>query len=162
MHDVGVDDDSDTDDDQEQEALDDLESSPPTSGTDPAPRRIAPGLRGVVVGPVGVQVPFEVLAVDEAAMTWTWRVRAASAELTLDHSVDPRRRRLPHRPDDHGAGAARHRLRPGGPLRPDPARPPLTRAAVCTGPRRREPATDRAADQARGINWRISWHVVLP
>ncbi len=59
------------------------------SGTDPAPRRIAPGLRGVVVGPVGVQVPFEVLAVDEAAMTWTWRVRAASAELTLEHSVTP-------------------------------------------------------------------------
>ena len=89
VHDVGVDDYSEADDDQEQEALDDQESSPRTIGTDPAPRRIAPGLRGVVVGPVGVQVPFEVLAVDEAAMTWTWRVRAASAELTLDHSVTP-------------------------------------------------------------------------
>ena len=89
VHDVGVDDDSDADDDQEQEALDDLESTQPASGTDPAPRRIAPGLRGVVVGPVGVQVPFEVIAVDEPAMTWTWRVRAASAELTLEHSVTP-------------------------------------------------------------------------
>ena len=91
VHDVGVADDadSDTDSDQEREALDDLESTPPLSGTDPAPRRIAPGLRGVVVGPVGVQVPFEVIEVDEPAMTWTWRVRAASAELTLEHSVTP-------------------------------------------------------------------------
>jgi hypothetical protein len=84
--DIGVDDDDD-DDDQEQEALDELEPPPPASATDPSSRRIAPGLRGVVVGPVGVQVPFEVLAVDEPAMTWTWRVRAASAELTLEHSV---------------------------------------------------------------------------
>ena len=91
VHDVGVDDEPDMEDEQEQEALDDQEASPPLSSTDPAPRRIAPGLRGVVVGPVGVQVPFEVLAVDEAEMTWTWRVRAASAELTLDHSVTPHR-----------------------------------------------------------------------
>ena len=86
--DSGVDGDAD-DDGREQEALDELESTPLAAGTDPASRRIAPGLRGVVVGPVGVQVPFEVLAVDEPAMTWTWRVRAASAELTLEHSVTP-------------------------------------------------------------------------
>ena len=50
VHDVGVAHDADADADQEREALDDLESTPPVSGTDPAPRRIAPGLRGVVVG----------------------------------------------------------------------------------------------------------------
>ena len=59
------------------------------AGTAPVPRRIAAGLKGVVVGPVGVQVPFEVLSVDEVAMTWTWRVRAVLAELTLEHSVAP-------------------------------------------------------------------------
>ena len=88
VHDVGVDVDAE-DDDREQEALDEDEPSQPPHGTDPAPRRIMPGLRGVVIGPVGVQVPFEVLAVDEPAMTWTWRVRAAFAELTLDHSITP-------------------------------------------------------------------------
>ena len=88
--DVGVDLGADPDDEQEREALDE-EPSPPPMGTDPAPRRITPGLRGVVIGPVGVQVPFEVLAVDEVAMTWTWRVRAVLAELTLEHSVTPDR-----------------------------------------------------------------------
>ncbi|MCU1538485.1 MAG: hypothetical protein JWP82_2836 [Humibacillus sp.] len=56
----------------------------------PSPRRIVAGLRGVVLGPVGVQVPFEVLGVDEEAMTWTWRVHAVLAELTLEHSVSAR------------------------------------------------------------------------
>jgi hypothetical protein len=89
VHDVGVDIDAEEDDDREQEALDEDEHNQPSHGTDPAPRRIVPGLRGVVIGPVGLQVPFEVLAVDEPAMTWTWRVRAAFAELTLDHVVTP-------------------------------------------------------------------------
>ena len=90
VHDVGVDVDADDGDaDREQEALDEGEPASPSPGTDPAPRRIAPGLRGVVIGPVGVQVPFEVLTVDEPAMRWTWRVRAAFAELTLEHSVTP-------------------------------------------------------------------------
>jgi hypothetical protein len=89
VHDVGVSPDANDDTDGEQEALDEAEPSPPSPGTDPAPRRITPGLRGVVIGPVGVHVPFEVLAVDETAMTWTWRVRAMLAELTLEHSVTP-------------------------------------------------------------------------
>jgi hypothetical protein len=63
---------------------------PPQETAQPAPRRIRPGLRGVVVGPVGVQVPFEVLDVDEEEMTWTWRVHAVLAELTLEHSVSAR------------------------------------------------------------------------
>ncbi|GAA2158676.1 polyketide cyclase/dehydrase/lipid transport protein [Humibacillus xanthopallidus] len=89
VRDVGGSDDADDDTDGEQEALDEGAPAPPPPGTDPAPRRITPGLRGVVIGPVGVQVPFEVLEVDEAAMTWTWRVRAVLAELTLEHSVTP-------------------------------------------------------------------------
>lgn len=65
-----------------------LERAVEPTGT--APRRIVGGLRGVVIGPVGVQVPFEVLDVDEEAMTWTWRVHALLAELTLEHSVAAR------------------------------------------------------------------------
>ena len=79
----------------EQERPDDHEieldpAAGPTSSTLPTARRIVAGLRGVVIGPVGVQVPFEVLEVDEEAMTWTWRVHAVLAELTLEHSVAAR------------------------------------------------------------------------
>ena len=66
------------------------ESASWAEASDTTPRRIVPGLRGVVIGPVGVQVPFEVLDVDEEAMTWTWRVHAVLAELTLEHSVAAR------------------------------------------------------------------------
>ena len=54
----------------------------------PVPR-IAPGLNGLVVGPLGVRVPFEVLSVDPAAMTWSWHVRFGPAHATLDHAVRP-------------------------------------------------------------------------
>ena len=44
-----------------------------------------------------VHVPFEVLAVDEQARTWSWRVRVGPVTLTLDHGIrGPRRRRDPH------------------------------------------------------------------
>ncbi|MGI8459143.1 MAG: SRPBCC family protein [Propionibacteriaceae bacterium] len=49
--------------------------------------RIAPGVRGTVVAPFGMRVPFEVLAVDEAARTWRWRVRLGPAAIELDHAV---------------------------------------------------------------------------
>ncbi len=52
-----------------------------------AGRRIAPGVRGTVVGPLGFRVPFEVLAVDEAARTWRWWVRLGPAEIELGHAV---------------------------------------------------------------------------
>jgi hypothetical protein len=52
-----------------------------------AGRRLAPGLTGLVVGPLGVRLPFEVLTVDTAAMKWTWHVRFGLVHATLDHSV---------------------------------------------------------------------------
>ncbi|PWJ27446.1 polyketide cyclase/dehydrase/lipid transport protein [Branchiibius hedensis] len=48
-------------------------------------RRLVEGLRGTVVGPVGIQVAFEVLAVDTAARQWKWRVNMGGAKVTMTH-----------------------------------------------------------------------------
>jgi hypothetical protein len=61
--------------------------SPQISRVDATTSRIAPGTTGIVHGPLGVQVPFEVLDVDEAERRWTWRVRTALVTLALVHSV---------------------------------------------------------------------------
>jgi predicted NUDIX family NTP pyrophosphohydrolase len=45
------------------------------------------GLRGQVVGLLGVRADFEVTAVDEASGTWSWTVRSGPVRLTLDHAV---------------------------------------------------------------------------
>ncbi|KJK12958.1 hypothetical protein UB45_06720 [Terrabacter sp. 28] len=54
-----------------------------------ATRRLTPGLTGLVVGPLGVRLPFEVTTVDAAAMAWSWHVRFGLVHATLDHSVRP-------------------------------------------------------------------------
>ena len=53
---------------------------------------VRPGLRGTVVGPAGVGVPFEVTAVDLERRRWTWRVQVAQVAVVVDHgvAVDPR------------------------------------------------------------------------
>jgi hypothetical protein len=50
---------------------------------------IAPGLNGLVVGPLGVRMPFQVLAVDAEAMEWRSHVRLGLVHATLDHVVRP-------------------------------------------------------------------------
>ncbi|MDN5768770.1 MAG: SRPBCC family protein [Humibacillus sp.] len=45
------------------------------------------GLTGRVVGPIGVSVRFEVESVDEAAMTWVWRVHTGPVTMRLHHAV---------------------------------------------------------------------------
>ncbi|GAB3873139.1 SRPBCC family protein [Terrabacter terrigena] len=52
-----------------------------------ASRRLAPGLKGLVVGPLGVRLPFEVLTVDTEAMEWSWHVRFGLVHATLEHTV---------------------------------------------------------------------------
>jgi hypothetical protein len=52
-----------------------------------ATHRLSPGLNGLVVGPLGVRVPFEVLAVDPEAMEWSWHVRLGPVHARLDHVV---------------------------------------------------------------------------
>src|SRR6476660_10432244 len=49
--------------------------------------RISPGLNGLVVGPLGVRVPFEVLTVDAEAMEWSWHVRFGPVDARLEHAV---------------------------------------------------------------------------
>ena len=50
---------------------------------------LAAGLTGLVVGPLGLRIPFEVLTVDAEAMEWSWHVRFGVAHATLDHAVRP-------------------------------------------------------------------------
>jgi hypothetical protein len=52
--------------------------------------RIAPGVTGRVVGPVGVSATFVVDAVDEAARRWSWTVRRGPLRLRLQHGVRER------------------------------------------------------------------------
>lgn len=50
-------------------------------------RQLAPGLRGAVVGPFGLAVPFEVLAVDSAARQWVWRVSMLGVKVQMTHAL---------------------------------------------------------------------------
>ena len=63
--------------------------SPQISEVIAATRRITSGLAGLVVGPLGIRVPFEVLTVDADVMEWSWRVRLGPVEAVLDHAVRP-------------------------------------------------------------------------
>jgi polyketide cyclase/dehydrase/lipid transport protein len=63
--------------------------APQITGVDAELRRLEPGLTGVVRAAGLVHVPFEVLAVDEAARTWSWRVRVGPARLVLHHGMEP-------------------------------------------------------------------------
>jgi hypothetical protein len=49
--------------------------------------RIGVGVTGEVRPWIGPSIPFVVTAVDEAARTWSWRVRLGPIELRLDHAV---------------------------------------------------------------------------
>ena len=55
-------------------------------------RRLAQGRTGTVRVVGGLAVPFAVLAVDEAAMTWSWVARVGPLTMTLHHdlALDPR------------------------------------------------------------------------
>ena len=48
---------------------------------------LRPGLEGEVVGPMGITVRFEVLAVDEGAGRWTWVVRSGPIRLWIEHEI---------------------------------------------------------------------------
>ena len=63
--------------------------APQISGVQADRRRLEPGLTGTVRAAGVVHVPFEVLAVDEAARTWSWRVRVGPVRLLLHHGVEP-------------------------------------------------------------------------
>lgn len=71
--------------------------SPRITGVDYAPRRLVPGTKGLVRGPLGVPLPFEVLDVDEsdaARRSWRWRAGALGVYVELEHVVEPDASRL--------------------------------------------------------------------
>lgn len=51
--------------------------------------RLSAGLRGAVVGPLGVKVPFTILAVNDQARTWEWEVAFLGVKIRLHHAVAP-------------------------------------------------------------------------
>ncbi|MEW1952294.1 SRPBCC family protein [Terrabacter sp. NPDC080008] len=61
--------------------------SPQISDVIAATPTLSTGLTGLVVGPLGVRVPFEVLDVDAEAMEWRWHVRYGPVQATLEHTV---------------------------------------------------------------------------
>jgi hypothetical protein len=66
--------------------------SPQVVSVDYRPRRLVPGTKGVVRGPLRVAIPFEVLAVDESdpsRRVWRWRAGALSLHVELEHVVEP-------------------------------------------------------------------------
>lgn len=61
--------------------------SPQIRGVEVPADRIAPGLRGVVRGPLGLRVRFVVTAADERGRTWRWVVSVAGTTVALQHAV---------------------------------------------------------------------------
>ncbi|MEV0561036.1 SRPBCC family protein [Dactylosporangium sp. NPDC050588] len=65
------------------------EWSPQIRSVDYARERLAPGTSGVVHGPAGLRVPFQIVDVDETGpvRVWSWTVTAAGVRLHLRHTV---------------------------------------------------------------------------
>jgi Polyketide cyclase / dehydrase and lipid transport len=61
--------------------------SPPIRSVDATDDHLEVGLKGTVHGPVGLRIPFVVIAVDDPGRTWTWRPRFGPVTLTLRHEV---------------------------------------------------------------------------
>ena len=65
------------------------EWSPQIGSVDYPGEIIAAGGTGVVHGPCGVSVRFEIDDVDHNARQWSWRVKVAGIAMSLGHSVAP-------------------------------------------------------------------------
>ena len=64
--------------------------SPQIQGVDYPGDELVPDTAGVVRGPCALAVPFEILAIDPARRSWTWRVQPpVVGALTLVHGVEP-------------------------------------------------------------------------
>ena len=63
--------------------------APPIRHVEASAERLAAGVTGVVHGPAGLRVSFVVLAVNEAARTWSWSVRSGPLRMELEHAVLP-------------------------------------------------------------------------
>jgi len=63
--------------------------APQILGVDVPADVIAPGVRGVVHGPLGLRVRFVVTAVDPAVRRWRWVVSAVGLDVGMEHTVVP-------------------------------------------------------------------------
>ena len=63
------------------------EWAPQIREVDPPAATLRPGLRGTVVGPLGLRVAFVVDAVDADNRSWTWTVRLAAIAVRMHHLV---------------------------------------------------------------------------
>jgi hypothetical protein len=61
--------------------------APQISRVEAGAARIAPGVTGLVHGPLGLRVRFTIVEVDEQRRTWGWRVRVGPLTLRLWHGV---------------------------------------------------------------------------
>jgi hypothetical protein len=61
--------------------------SPQITGVEVPVDRLATGVSGRVLGPLGLAVPFTVEDVDEAARQWSWRVAVGPLRVRLLHWV---------------------------------------------------------------------------
>jgi hypothetical protein len=59
--------------------------SPQITGVEASGTRLRAGLTGRVLGPLGLAVPFDVVAVHERR--WSWEVRPFGLRIRLDHWV---------------------------------------------------------------------------
>jgi hypothetical protein len=66
------------------------EWSPQIRSVDYPDATLGAGGRGVVHGPCGVGVDFEILEVDSARRCWSWRVTVTGIVLILGHTVRAR------------------------------------------------------------------------
>jgi hypothetical protein len=62
--------------------------APQITGVRASPRTLRKGLRGQVLGPLGVPVPFVVDAVDARRREWIWSVGVRPVVLRLHHGVE--------------------------------------------------------------------------
>lgn len=66
--------------------------APQIVGVEAASERLAAGVTGIVRGPAGLLVPFEVEDVDAAARTWRWRASLLGISVVMRHDLVADRR----------------------------------------------------------------------
>jgi hypothetical protein len=64
------------------------EWSPQISGVEATADRLAPGVTGKVIAPLGLALPFVVDEVDEAGRRWSWQIRTGPVKLHLEHWLE--------------------------------------------------------------------------